>query len=157
MRWSILLLLISLTVFGSCLSIDNAKKERTEEELKGYFAGQHLARLEALENNDIEKALDSYAEDAALFDIGATAIGKNNIRAHLLQVLESMELKNTKNIQKEVEVSGDLAYDYGITSMELHYLFDGKMEEVQSKYIAIWRKKGDNDWKIVKLIFNQEG
>lgn len=157
MRWTILLLSISLCLFSSCVSVDNVKQERTEEELKAYFGNQHLLRLQALEANNVEKALACYAEDAALFDIGATAIGKNKIRNHLLQVLQSMELKKTKNVQKEVEVSGDLAYDYGTTSMELHYLFDGHVEEVKSKYIAIWRKQTDGEWKIVKLIFNQEG
>ena len=68
-----------------------------------------------------------------------------------------MHIKNTKNEQKEVEICGNLAYDYGTTSMDLHYIFTDNVESVKSKYIAIWKKNKVGKWKIIKLIFNQEG
>ncbi len=145
--------------FSSCYPVQEVKERSDQQtkELAEYFAKVHTQRLLALEKEDVETFIAFYTEEAALFDIGATAIGKKNIRQHVQNVLSSMSIKNTKNVQKEVEISGDLAYDYGTTSMELHYIYDGHIEEVTSKYVAIWHRQSDGKWKIVKLIFNQEG
>lgn len=136
---------------STALTVD----QRTE--LKNFFARSHSDRLLYLEKEDIEHSISCYAEDAYLFDIGSTIKGRDQIKKHLSIVLNSMELRRTKNVQLECEISGDLAYDYGYTTMDLYYTFTGLTEQVKSKYIAVWRRQDSGDWKIIKLIFNQDG
>jgi len=145
-------------VIGCCACQTTATLSAEDiKNLSNEFAIAHTNRLNYLEEGDIASAVDCYADSAYLFDIGVTVMGKHAIKKHLDKVLASMKLKHTKNVQKEVEISGNLAYDYGTTSMELHYEITQTVERVKSKYIAIWKKQENGDWKIIKLIFNQDG
>ena len=150
------ILFLSIIFLASCSTTATLTNDQFNS-LKQLFARGHSNRLLYLEKENIEKSISCYADDAYLFDIGATIKGKEQIKKHLKIVLNSMQLRNTKNVQLECEVSGDLAYDYGYTTMDLHYTFTGMTEQVRSKYIAVWRRQESGDWKIIKLIFNQDG
>ena len=152
----ITLLIVALLLLGYYQTSAQTLDAGTVAKLSEYFAQEHRNRLKALENGNIPAAVTAYADDAYLLEIGAALKVKEAISKHLDMILTSMEIKNTKNEQKEVNISGDLAYDYGTTTMDLHYTFNEAVQSVKSKYIAIWKKNEAGDWKIIKLIFNQE-
>lgn len=155
MKKLIAVLFLSLS-FAACQSTGNLALSQDQVKTLGeQFQKMHTERLVQLSKNNVAKAVECYAEDAYLMDIGATAKGRENIHKHLTAVLSTMTINEPVNTQEGVEISGNLAYDYGSTSMRLDFI-TGESMVVHSKYIAIWKKNDKNVWQISKLIFNQE-
>ena len=147
-----------LLIFTSCKSTKTVSAELSKEELAilgKQFQEMHSIRLLQLEKGNVDKAVQCFADDAYLMDIGALAKGKDSIRHHLETVLMSMSLNETNNVQEGVEISGNIGYDYGSTTMRLDFEFTGQSINVRSKYVSIWKKLKSGKWKISKLIFNQ--
>lgn len=155
MKKLIAIIFISLS-FAACQSTGNlALSQDQVKTLGAQFQKMHVERLLQLSKGNVDKAVECYTEDAYLMDIGATAKGRGVIREHLAAVLTTMSINEPVNTQEGLEVSGNLAYDYGSTSMRLDFI-TGETMVVHSKYIAIWKKNEKGQWLISKLIFNQE-
>ena len=148
------LIICCLLVLNTIQAQKNINSPKIQK-LASTFQKMHNERLINLEKGDVEAAIKCFAEDAMLMDIGVGAKGIASIREHLNAVLSSMSLHHTENTQEGLEVSGNLAYDYGTTIMELKYKLNDITQKVASKYIAIW-KKSKGQWRISKLIFNQD-
>ena len=157
MKNSILIFAI-LSIFSSCQTTTSTSSVLSKEEVAALgkkFQKMHAERLIQLEKGNVDKAVACFADDAYLMDIGALAKSRDSIRHHLEAVLSSMSLNETNNVQEGVEISGNLGYDYGSTTMRLDFEYTGQSINVQSKYISIWKKNKSGQWKISKLIFNQ--
>jgi ketosteroid isomerase-like protein len=99
---------------------------------------------------DSQKFLAFWAEDAAMFPPGEPVVtGKKNILAQWAPILNDPFVSLTWSPDEaEISGSGDLGYTYGKylwTSKES----DGKVARRNGKYVTIWRKEPDGQWRVV--------
>ena len=53
-------------------------------------------------------------------------------------------------------VSGNVAFDYGWHEFKLTPRSGGEARLVRKRYLEVWRKQADGDWRIVRFIDNQD-
>ncbi len=99
---------------------------------------------------DSQAFLAFWAEDAAMFPPGEPVVtGKQNILAQWAPILNDPFVSLTWSPDEaEISGSGDLGYTYG------KYLWtgkgsDGKVTRRNGKYVTIWRKEPDGQWRVV--------
>jgi ketosteroid isomerase-like protein len=116
-----------------------------------------LAMDEEFVRNALAKDVDKliagfYAPDAQLFATHAPiATGHAAIKGilgGLVSAVQKLSLKTTK-----VETSGDLAYGTGIYEMTLSGA-DGKPVNDTGKYVVVYKRQADGQWRAVADIFN---
>ena len=141
-RWIILLVMTGFAV--GCGSTANVKQER-----------ETLMRLDrewAASLKDMDKFMSYYASDASIYPPGAPmATGLGPIRDVLTKMTStpgfSIEAGPTK---AEVGGSGDLGYTTGTYQA----LMNGRTE--RGKYVEVWKKQSDGQWKVKEDIFNPD-
>lgn len=115
-----------------------------------------LAWSKAAEAKQVDKIVSYYTDDASSFvDGGATATGKESIRAQweqLFLVDFSIKWQPTK---VEAAQSGDLGYSQG-TYEETSTDGKGVAKASHGKYVVIWKKQTDGAWKAVSEIANAD-
>lgn len=106
---------------------------------------------------DVDKTISFYAADASAFPFNAPiATGKDQIRqvwAHLVS-LPGFVLSFTPT-KIEVAKSGDLAYDIGTFELKTNDAQGNVVAEV-GKYVVVWKKQPDKQWKVVADMFNTD-
>ena len=111
----------------------------------------------AIGARDFEKAMSYYSDDALVMlpDI-PTLTGKESIRSLWKSMLESPSFTGGWTPAKvEVAGSGDLAYISG------NYEFKEQDERGnpitdKGKYLEVWKKQADGNWKCVAGMFNSD-
>jgi uncharacterized protein (TIGR02246 family) len=111
----------------------------------------------AVGSRDVEKTVSYYSDDAVMMppDI-PTLTGKEPIRALWRSMLESPSFSGGWQATKvEVARSGDLAYVSG------NYEFKetdagGRPITDKGKYVEVWKKQADGNWKCVADMFNSD-
>lgn len=106
---------------------------------------------------DVEKTVSFYSDDAVMMppDI-PTLTGREPIRALWRSMLESPSFSGGWQATKiEVARSGDLAYVSGT------YEFNetdagGRPIADKGKYVEVWKKQADGNWKCVADMFNSD-
>ena len=141
--WSVLLL----------ASLSAAKGSSDEEAIRKLDADWSAAA----QSKDVEKSVAVYAEDAVFLPNGAPiATGKTQIRdawSHLM-ALPGVELKFAPtNI--EVAKSNDMAYDVGTYQLKVNDPQGNPTTQI-GKYVVVWKKQPDKQWKVVADIFNPD-
>jgi uncharacterized protein (TIGR02246 family) len=109
----------------------------------------------AAQSKDNAKTLSYYAEDASAFPFNAPiATGKEQIQKVWTGLMAmpgfSLRFAPTKI---EVAKSGDLAYDVGTFELKVNDA-NGKLTTEMGKYVVVWKKQADKQWKVVADIFN---
>jgi len=142
---SVLLLLASLSL---------ATKTSTDEEAIRKLDAEWSA---AAQSKDVEKSVSVYAEDAVFLPSGAPiATGKAQIRdawSHLL-ALPGVDLKFVP-AKIEVAKSKDMAYDVGTYQLKVNDAQGNPTTQI-GKYVVVWKKQPDKQWKAVADIFNPD-
>jgi len=106
---------------------------------------------------DIDKVMFYYADDATIFVPNEPmATGKPSIRVEWTKLFASPAFAlsfapSRVNISK----SGDLAYEYGTYSMTVNDP-QGKPVNDRGKYVVVWKKQSDGNWKAVADIINSD-
>jgi uncharacterized protein (TIGR02246 family) len=141
--WSVLLL----------ASLSAAKGSSDEEAIRKLDADWSAAA----QSKDVEKSVAVYAEDAVFLPNGAPiAAGKTQIRdswSHLM-ALPGVELKFAPtNI--DVAKSNDMAYDVGTYQLKVNDPQGNPTTQI-GKYVVVWKKQPDKQWKVVADIFNPD-
>ena len=141
--WSVVLL----------ASLSAAKGSSDEDAIRKLDAGWSAAA----QSKDVEKSVGVYAEDAVFLPNGASiATGKTQIRdswSHLM-ALPGVELKFAPtNI--EVAKSKDMAYDVGTYQLKVNDPQGNPATQI-GKYVVVWKKQADKQWKVVADIFNPD-
>lgn len=142
-RW-IGFLLIAGCLWG-CSSSANVEQEKaTLTKLDGEWAAAV---------GDMDKFMSYYASDASMYVPGMpVATGSGPIREALTKMTSvpgfSLKFAPTK---AEVAGSGDLGY----TSGTYEATMGGSPEK--GKYITVWKKQTNGDWKVKEDIFNADG
>jgi uncharacterized protein (TIGR02246 family) len=135
-------------------SLSLAKKTSTDEEAIRKLDAEWSA---AAQGKDVEKSVSVYAEDAVFLPNGAPiATGKTQIRdawSHLL-ALPGVELKFAPTTI-EVAKSKDMAYDVGTYQLKVNDPQGNPTTQI-GKYVVVWKKQPDKQWKVVADIFNPD-
>jgi ketosteroid isomerase-like protein len=108
-------------------------------------------------SKDVDKTASFYTDDASAFPFNAPiATGKEQIRqfwAHLISLPGfALTFAPTKI---EVAKSGDLAYDIGTFELKANDA-QGNSTTTPGKYVVIWKKQPDKQWKAIADIFNTD-
>ncbi len=106
---------------------------------------------------DLEKTLSYYAEDASMFPPNMPIMTGPDARRKTWQALLSPPELVFANAATKVEAarSGDLAYETG-TFEESFKDAAGKPVRVVGKYVVVWKKQANGQWKAVADIFNTD-
>jgi len=106
---------------------------------------------------DLERTLSYYAEDASMFPPGAAIVtGPDARRKTWTGLLAPAELVFSNAATKvEAARSGDLAYETG-TFEESFTDAAGNPVRVTGKYVVVWKKQTNGQWKSVVDIFNTD-
>jgi ketosteroid isomerase-like protein len=111
----------------------------------------------AAQSKDAGKMLTYYAEDASAFPFNAPiATGHEQIQK-LWTGLMSMPGFALSFAPTKIEVakSGDMAYDVGTFELK-HNDANGALTTTAGKYVVVWKKQADKQWKAVADIFNTD-
>jgi ketosteroid isomerase-like protein len=128
---------------------------RAADEAAVRAASAEWAKVAAAK--DLDKTLSYYAEDASMFPPNAAVVtGSEARRKAWTQLFSPAELAfSNKATKVEVAKSGDLAYEIG-TFEEAFKDASGKPVNVVGKYVVVWKKQGDGQWKAIVDIFNTD-
>jgi uncharacterized protein (TIGR02246 family) len=100
-------------------------------------------------SGDLDKVVAPYADDAVYQPPHHAAVhGKNAIREYLKGPLLKRAIRDLKYEVTFVKHSGDLAYDVGVFTMTVPTA-QGRDRQDRGKYLTVWRKQTDGEWKIV--------
>ena len=108
-------------------------------------------------SRDVEKTISYYSDDAVVMPPNIpTLSGKEPIRALWKSMLDSPSFSGGWKVTKvEVARSGDLAYVSG--NYEFNEKDDGgKPITDKGKYLEVWKKQGDGNWKCVADMFSSD-
>jgi uncharacterized protein (TIGR02246 family) len=135
-------------------SLSPAQKGITDEEAIRKLDAEWSA---AAQNKDVEKSVSVYAEDGVMLPSNAPiATGKAQIRDFWSHMLASPGFAVSFAPTKiEVAESKDMAYDVGTYELKLNDP-QGNPTTVIGKYVVVWKKQPDKQWKVVADIFNPD-
>jgi uncharacterized protein (TIGR02246 family) len=105
---------------------------------------------------DVDGTVSYYSDDASLLGPNAPiASDQQGIRAAWTSLLGSDSSLSWQARKVEVSRSGDLAYvqgGYQMTSKDAR----GKLVSDTGKFVEVWKKQADGNWKTVADIFNSD-
>lgn len=128
---------------------------RATEEAAIRAASAEWAKVAAAK--DLEKTLSYYADDASMFPPNAPIVTGADARRKAWTGLFSPPELVFSNAATKVEAakSGDLAYETG-TFAESFKDAAGKPVQIAGKYVVVWKKQANGQWKAVVDIFNTD-
>lgn len=137
------------TACGTKPSSDTRTDEATLRKLDDEWSKAAGAR-------DVEKTISYYSDDAIVMPPNIpTLTGKEAIRGLWKSMLGPDFSGGWKVTKVEVARSGDLAYVSG--SYEFNEKDDsGKPITDKGKYLEVWKKQADGNWKCVADMFNSD-
>ena len=111
----------------------------------------------AAQSKDVDKTVSFYAEDGSVLPTHAPiATGKAQVRevwAHLLS-LPGVKVSFAP-MKIDVAKSKDMAYDVGTYELTMNDDKGNPGTEI-GKYVVVWKKQADKQWKVVADIFNPD-
>ncbi len=145
-----LLLLIAAALFATaCGPSANVEQERN--------ALMELDRQWSQTTKDIEKFVTFYSPDASFYPAGMPVVtGAGAIRETIEKMAStpgfSLQFSPTK---ADVAASGNLGYTTGTYESTMNDAAGNPMTE-KGKYVAVWKKQSDGQWKVAEDIFNAD-
>jgi ketosteroid isomerase-like protein len=101
--------------------------------------------------NDVDGTVSYYSEDASLLPPNAPiATGKQAIRAVWASLLAPGNSLSWQANKIEVARSGDLAYVIGPYQLAM------KNAQDRGKFVEVWKKQADGQWKVVVDMFSSD-
>ncbi len=143
-----------LLLYGACTQEPVAPPDtRPADEAAIRAAAIDWAK--AGEAKDLEKFLSFYADDSTVYPPGAPpATGTDARRKYWTDSFALPELQVTiTTVKIEAAKSGDLAYETG-TFTEGFKDPKGKPVNITGKYVVVWKKQANGQWKAFADIFN---
>jgi ketosteroid isomerase-like protein len=110
----------------------------------------------AVSAKDLEKTLSYYADDASMFPPNMPiATGPDARRKVWTEMLAAQDMAFSVNTTKvEAAGSGDIAYETG--TFEESFKLKGKPVKIVGKYVVVWKKQANGQWKAQCDIFNAD-
>jgi uncharacterized protein (TIGR02246 family) len=110
----------------------------------------------AVAAKDVDAGVSYYSDDASLLPPnGPIASDKASIRAAWSAMLNGDTSLTWQATKVEVARSGDLAYVMG-TYQEASNAPESKPVADRGKFVEVWKKQADGNWKTVADIFNSD-
>lgn len=142
-------------------TVDTAAQEKVMKAMQAQdeatIRGDSAAWSRATQAKNLDEAVSFYAEDGSYDPQGAPAVtGKDAIRKAWQQLfaLPGPGLSFTPT-KIEVAESGDLAYEAGTYELSLNDT-NGKPKTTMGKYVVVWKKQADGEWKAAEDIANTD-
>ena len=115
------------------------------------------AWLKAVAAKDVDKALSFWVDDCITMEPGRPiVVGKEAVRKLWQDSMALPDMSVTwTTTQIVVAKAGDIAYQYGPYEFSMK---DSKGKPVQErgKYLTVWRKQADGNWRVVIDTFNSD-
>ena len=149
-RSSLVFLLALLSLATACQTQATSADEAALRKLDDEWS-------KAAGSRDVEKTISYYSDDAVVMPPNiATLTGKEPIRTLWKSMLGSPDFSGGwKATKVEVARSGDLAYVSG--TYEFNEKDDsGKPITDKGKYLEVWKKQADGNWKCVADMFSSD-
>jgi len=109
--------------------------------------------LECLNGGDAAGVAAHYTDDAALLPPDAARIdGREGIQG-VWQGLIDADVRDVALTTQEVDVFGDVANEVGTISATAPSE-DGGRVQLAGKYVAVWKRGGDGNWRLRRDIWN---
>jgi uncharacterized protein (TIGR02246 family) len=108
--------------------------------------------IAAMKTGDAATIAKPYTEDASFITIdGACVQGRTEIEKMYRDRFARAGLAHsTKIISKKLVLDGDLAYESGYG--EIGLLKDGKVSINGGRFLTVWQRQADGDWKILRNV-----
>ncbi len=146
MRYIAAFLFAFVLIFGAADLAGAQSAQSSIEAGNADFVGKFAAK-------DAAGVAAHYTEDAVAFPPNENRIaGRDNIQK-MWQGWIDGGLTDLTLKAVEVEESGDLAYEEGLYSVKIPGT-DGKTTEEVGKYIVVWKKGADGQWRLHRDIWN---
>ncbi len=108
---------------------------------------------ESLNSGDAAGVAAHYTDDAALLPPDAARIdGREGIQS-AWQGLIDADIRDVVMTTQEVDVFGDVANEVGTISATAPRE-DGGRAQLAGKYVAVWKRGGDDTWRLHRDIWN---
>jgi uncharacterized protein (TIGR02246 family) len=134
----------------------NGAQSRNENPTDSIRAADE-ALQQAIAKRELERIASFYAEDAVLLPMAEPIVtGKEAIRAEWRHVLCIPGIQNVSALKHiDVSRSGDLGYSRGTY---ISHMVGPKGEPLTEpgKWVSIWKKQSDGQWRIVVDIYNTD-
>ena len=105
---------------------------------------------------DLDKCVSFYADDGERLATGSPAIrGAAALRDEWRKYLSSSGTFQWRTAKVEVSSSGDLAYETGTYVLKTVGR-NGHPITTNGKYVCVWKKQRDGQWKVVEDIDNPD-
>ena len=109
--------------------------------------------VQDLHGKQLESILKFYAPDASFLQPNGDRItGSTNLRALFQNIMASFTSDLTLH-SRNLEASGDLAYDSGDFEESLTNLSTGAKIASKGSYVVIYKRQPDGGWKIVQHVW----
>lgn len=119
-------------------------REEIEAAINGFIA--------AYNSGDLNGVLESYDDSLVKLRQGATPETKSEVARRLARVFEGFRTR-VEVLNQEIEVGGDLAFARGRFRVTLTPRAGGASQEVQRRYLEIWRKRAGR-WRVARTMDN---
>lgn len=112
---------------------------------------------QAVARGDLERIASFYADDAVLLPTAEPIVtGKDAIRAEWKHVLGIPGMENVSALKHiDVSDSGDMGYSRGTYTSRVVGPKGEPLTE-PGKWVSIWKKQSDGQWRIVVDIYNTD-
>jgi ketosteroid isomerase-like protein len=124
-------------------SINAAKTEFREA-----FNLGNVARFLAIADPELVSFPDGQPSEFGKSGLDALEI---RLRSHFERFTVTLAV-----IVNEIRIEGDVAYDYGLHDLTLTPKGGGQPIRRRDRYVDIWRKSGDGNWKLWMYMDNQD-
>jgi ketosteroid isomerase-like protein len=152
-RFTLLLIILSLSLLTACQRTTNLARSADEASLKNLDAEWS----KAAGARDVDKTASYYSDDALILPPNIPTInGKQGARAMWQGMFSVPGFGGGWKASKvEVARSGELAYVTGTYELS-ETDAKGKPMTDKGKYLEVWKKQGDGTWKCVIDMFNSD-
>ena len=149
--------LILLVVVGSFCASCNDGTSPNLKEIEGTLRKADASLQDAITRKDIDLLLSFYADDACLLPTAEPIVkSKESIRAEWTHILTIPNFENKSTLTKiEISDGGDMAYTMGYYRAVMMGE-DGNLTQEPGKWVSIWKKQADGQWRIVVDIYNTD-
>lgn len=108
-------------------------------------------------HKDVDKCVSFYADDAHMYPFNSPRTEtKADIRREWTNFLTTPgAVLETKTTSVTAAESGDLAYETGTFELTQNDT-QGKPSKTPGKYVVVWKKQANHEWKAVADIFNTD-
>lgn len=145
---------LAVVLFAAGCGKQEPKDTRAADEAAIKSADTQWAKAAAAK--DVDATVAYYSDDASLLPPNAAmASDKASIRAAWAGLLGPGTTLSWQATKVEAARSGDLGYVIGTYQMESKDAA-GKEESDRGKFVEVWKKQADGNWKAAADIFNSD-